>query len=166
MIGSVCQGLSYAAQSPVAPFVVKVLASGLCGLGISLQVRHNRFQVTLSSSCNQSDLQNAQANSFVASLKDNATTKLGFLHAAYGKETNTWLHTSNLTKTLHLKVSEPSSRHSLLRTSPQYDTGRFTTSSPWGWPCPIRRYSSRFSVLKQRMVRDSALLEGFNSLCH
>jgi hypothetical protein len=33
-------------------------------------------------------IQDAQANGFVAALKDNAEAKMGLLHAAYGKSNN------------------------------------------------------------------------------
>ena len=51
------------------------------GVGMALQVNGSISQglPTIYDS-----LQDAQANGFVASLKDNASAKMGMLHAAYG----------------------------------------------------------------------------------
>ncbi|KAF9455361.1 major facilitator superfamily domain-containing protein, partial [Collybia nuda] len=61
---SLCQIVAYTLQAPALPFPVFVIAYAINGVGIALQ--------------------DAQANGFVASLKDNAEAKMGFLHAAYG----------------------------------------------------------------------------------
>ncbi|KAF9455360.1 major facilitator superfamily domain-containing protein, partial [Collybia nuda] len=62
--GSVCQLVAYTLQAPELPFPVFVMAATLNGVGLALQ--------------------DAQANGFVASIKDNAETKMGILHAVYG----------------------------------------------------------------------------------
>ncbi|KAF8813139.1 MFS general substrate transporter [Phlegmacium glaucopus] len=62
--GSLCQVIAYAIQSSAPPFPAYVLAYSINGVGLALQ--------------------DAQANGFVATLKDNAETKMGLLHAAYG----------------------------------------------------------------------------------
>ncbi|KAF9455595.1 major facilitator superfamily domain-containing protein, partial [Collybia nuda] len=64
VLGSLCQIVAYTLQAPALPFPVFVIAYAINGVGIALQ--------------------DAQANGFVASLKDNAEAKMGFLHAAYG----------------------------------------------------------------------------------
>ncbi|KIM86804.1 hypothetical protein PILCRDRAFT_64900 [Piloderma croceum F 1598] len=64
LIWAICQAITYAIQSPAPPFPVMILANLLAGFGMALQ--------------------NAQANGFVSSLKEHASTKLGFLHASYG----------------------------------------------------------------------------------
>ncbi|KAF8664609.1 hypothetical protein AX16_000708 [Volvariella volvacea WC 439] len=56
--------VSYSIQSSAPPFPAYVLGFGLNGLGFAWQ--------------------DAQANGFVASIKKNAETKMGLLHAAYG----------------------------------------------------------------------------------
>ncbi|TFK46868.1 MFS general substrate transporter [Heliocybe sulcata] len=63
-IGSVCQIITYAIQSPAPPFPVLACAYAIAGFGISLQ--------------------NAQANGFVGSLRDNVAAKLCILHGSYG----------------------------------------------------------------------------------
>ena len=81
--GSLAQVLGYAIQAPAPPFPVFVLGYVLNGFGIALQVG--------ASLCGSSQLrslttpfQDAGANGYVASLKDNAATKMGILHALYG----------------------------------------------------------------------------------
>ncbi|KDQ58647.1 hypothetical protein JAAARDRAFT_155195 [Jaapia argillacea MUCL 33604] len=64
VLGSSLQTIAYAIQAPAPPFPVFAIAYALNGFGIALQ--------------------DAQANGFVASLKDNPATKMGILHAAYG----------------------------------------------------------------------------------
>ncbi|RDB30820.1 Bypass of stop codon protein 6 [Hypsizygus marmoreus] len=64
VIGSLFQIVAYALQGPAPPFPVFIIAYAINGVGIALQ--------------------DAQANGFVASIKDNAEAKMGFLHAAYG----------------------------------------------------------------------------------
>ncbi|KAI0654399.1 major facilitator superfamily domain-containing protein [Cubamyces menziesii] len=64
VIGSLSQVIGYALEAPAPPFPVFVLGYAINGFGLSLQ--------------------NAGANSFVASLKENTSTKLGILHAVYG----------------------------------------------------------------------------------
>ncbi|KAI0754425.1 MFS general substrate transporter [Daedaleopsis nitida] len=64
VIGSMAQVLGYALEAPAPPFPVFVLGYAVNGFGLSLQ--------------------DAGANGFVASLKENAATKMGILHAVYG----------------------------------------------------------------------------------
>ncbi|KAI0716684.1 MFS general substrate transporter [Earliella scabrosa] len=64
VIGSMAQVVGYALEAPAPPFPVFVLGYAVNGFGLSLQ--------------------DAGANGFVASLKDNAATKMGVLHAIYG----------------------------------------------------------------------------------
>lgn len=63
-IGALCQVVGYAIQAPGPPFPAFVFAFVINGVGIALQ--------------------DAQANGFVATLKDNPEAKMGILHAAYG----------------------------------------------------------------------------------
>ncbi|KAK7034515.1 hypothetical protein VNI00_012362 [Paramarasmius palmivorus] len=60
--GSILQVIAYALQSPALPFPVFVMAYAINGLGLAIQ--------------------DAQANGFVAALRDE--TKMGILHAVYG----------------------------------------------------------------------------------
>ncbi|KAL1760305.1 major facilitator superfamily domain-containing protein [Schizophyllum commune] len=66
--GKVCsstlQTIAYAIDSPAPPFPVLCIAYAINGVGMAIQ--------------------DAQANGYVASLKDNSEAKMGFLHAAYG----------------------------------------------------------------------------------
>ncbi|TFK38015.1 major facilitator superfamily domain-containing protein [Crucibulum laeve] len=64
VFGSIMQVIAYAIQSPALPFPAFVAAFTINGIGLSIQ--------------------DAQANGFVGSLKQNAETKMGVLHAAYG----------------------------------------------------------------------------------
>ncbi|KIP12094.1 hypothetical protein PHLGIDRAFT_113885 [Phlebiopsis gigantea 11061_1 CR5-6] len=64
VLGSVAQCVGYALDAPAPPFPVMVLAFAINGFGIALQ--------------------DAGANGFVASMKDNAQVKMGVLHAVYG----------------------------------------------------------------------------------
>ncbi|KAH9852210.1 MFS general substrate transporter [Lenzites betulinus] len=64
VIGSMAQVIGYAIEAPAPPFPALVLGYAINGFGLSLQ--------------------DAGANGFVASLTDNATTKMGILHAVYG----------------------------------------------------------------------------------
>ncbi|ETW81878.1 hypothetical protein HETIRDRAFT_417929 [Heterobasidion irregulare TC 32-1] len=63
-VGSLVQATAYCIQSPAPPFVVFALAFGLSGFGMALQ--------------------DGQANGYVAGVK-NSSTKLGFIHCAYGE---------------------------------------------------------------------------------
>ncbi len=65
LTGAIVQLAAYAMLSPGGPFPLMCTAFCFAGFGISLQ--------------------NAQGNGFVGSLREDATTKLGFLHASYGK---------------------------------------------------------------------------------
>ncbi|KAF4583440.1 hypothetical protein EYR38_002191 [Pleurotus pulmonarius] len=56
--------IAYTLQAPGPPFPVFVIAYVINGAGIAMQ--------------------DAQANGYVASIKENAETKMGILHAAYG----------------------------------------------------------------------------------
>ncbi|KAF9265531.1 MFS general substrate transporter [Marasmius fiardii PR-910] len=62
--GSIMQIIAYALQSANVPFPVFVIAYTINGIGIAVQ--------------------DAQSNGFVAAIKNNAETKMGLLHAAYG----------------------------------------------------------------------------------
>ncbi|TFK92343.1 MFS general substrate transporter [Polyporus arcularius HHB13444] len=64
VVGSVAQVAGYVLEIPAPPFPVFVLGYALNGFGVALQ--------------------DAGANAFVASLKDDAATKMGVLHAVYG----------------------------------------------------------------------------------
>ncbi|KAH9899251.1 MFS general substrate transporter [Cubamyces lactineus] len=64
VIGAFAQVAGYALEAPAPPFPVFVLGYAVNGFGLSLQ--------------------DAGANGFVASLKENAATKMGVLHAIYG----------------------------------------------------------------------------------
>ncbi|PIL23359.1 MFS general substrate transporter [Ganoderma sinense ZZ0214-1] len=64
VLGSAAQVVGYCLESPAPPFPVFVLGYTINGFGMGLQ--------------------DAGANGFVASIKDNATTKMGILHAVYG----------------------------------------------------------------------------------
>ncbi|KAI0767878.1 MFS general substrate transporter [Irpex lacteus] len=63
-IGATSQMIGYALMAPAGPFPVFVLGFVFNGFGISLQ--------------------DAGSNGYVASLKDNAETKMGVMHAIYG----------------------------------------------------------------------------------
>ncbi|KAG5649600.1 hypothetical protein H0H81_002891 [Sphagnurus paluster] len=63
-IQNVYHVVAYTMQAPALPFPAFVVSYAINGLGIALQ--------------------DAQANGFVASLKDNAEAKMGILHAVYG----------------------------------------------------------------------------------
>ncbi|RPD61411.1 MFS general substrate transporter [Lentinus tigrinus ALCF2SS1-6] len=63
-VRSLAQVAGYVMEAPAPPFPVFVLGYALNGFGVALQ--------------------DAGANGFVASLKDNAATKMGVLHAVYG----------------------------------------------------------------------------------
>lgn len=63
-LGSLFQVVAYCIQASAPPFPVFVLAYTVNGVGMALQ--------------------DAQANGYVASLKENPETKMGILHAAYG----------------------------------------------------------------------------------
>ncbi|KAF9495023.1 MFS general substrate transporter [Pleurotus eryngii] len=64
VLGSILQVIAYALQAPALPFPVFVIAYVINGVGIAMQ--------------------DAQANGYVASIKENAETKMGILHATYG----------------------------------------------------------------------------------
>lgn len=64
LLGSLFQVIGNAIRSFAPPFPVFVMAYTINGVGVALQ--------------------DAQANGFVATLKHNAETKMGLLHAAYG----------------------------------------------------------------------------------
>jgi len=64
VLGSVLQIIGYCIEASTLPFPAFVLGYAINGVGMALQ--------------------DAQANGFVACLKDNAEAKMGILHAAYG----------------------------------------------------------------------------------
>lgn len=79
--------IAFAIQSPAPPFPALVLGYAINGFGVALQVstldvwaRQSKKPIYL----NRVVLQDAGANGFVASLKDNSSTKMGILHAVYG----------------------------------------------------------------------------------
>ncbi|KAF8637248.1 hypothetical protein AX17_002959 [Amanita inopinata Kibby_2008] len=63
-IGSVIPVVAYTLQAPALPFPVYVMSFTVNGIGMALL--------------------DAQTSGYVAKLKDNAQTKMGLLHAAYG----------------------------------------------------------------------------------
>jgi hypothetical protein len=65
VLGSVAQMVAFGIQASAPPFPLFVIAYAISGFGASFE--------------------DAQANGFVASYKDNAAAKMGILHAAYGK---------------------------------------------------------------------------------
>ncbi|KAF8474505.1 MFS general substrate transporter [Russula ochroleuca] len=64
VLGSAAQMIAFSIQASAPPFPSFVVAYAINGFGASLE--------------------EAQANGFVANYKDNAATKMGILHAAYG----------------------------------------------------------------------------------
>ncbi|EJF59568.1 MFS general substrate transporter [Dichomitus squalens] len=64
VLGSLAQVIAYTIEAPAPPFPVFVIAYAINGFGLALQ--------------------DAGANGFVASLKENAATKMSVLHAVYG----------------------------------------------------------------------------------
>ncbi|KZT64538.1 MFS general substrate transporter [Daedalea quercina L-15889] len=62
--GAIVQLIGYSMMAPGGPFPIMCIGFACAGLGLSLQ--------------------NAQANGFVGSLKEDTRIKFGFLHAAYG----------------------------------------------------------------------------------
>ncbi|CUA77505.1 Gallate transporter [Rhizoctonia solani] len=64
LLGAVLQVLAYSILAPALPFPVMCIAYAINGFGIALQ--------------------DAQANGFVAELPNNASAKMGLLHAVYG----------------------------------------------------------------------------------
>ncbi|KAI0087346.1 MFS general substrate transporter [Irpex rosettiformis] len=64
LLGAISQLIGYALMAPAPPFPVLAIGYVFNGFGISLQ--------------------DAGANGYVASLKDNANVKMGILHAIYG----------------------------------------------------------------------------------
>jgi hypothetical protein len=72
---------------------VFVLAYCINGVGLALQVRSYFFWALFGSPV--SIVQDAQANGFVAALKDHAEAKMGLLHAAYGEQIIICVYESN-----------------------------------------------------------------------
>ncbi|KAG8716017.1 hypothetical protein FRC11_011273 [Ceratobasidium sp. 423] len=64
LLGAVLQVLAYSILAPALPFPVMCVAYAINGFGIALQ--------------------DAQSNGFVAELPNNASAKMGLLHAVYG----------------------------------------------------------------------------------
>ncbi|KAJ1311652.1 hypothetical protein OPQ81_010127 [Rhizoctonia solani] len=64
LLGAVLQVVAYSILAPALPFPVMCVAYAINGFGIALQ--------------------DAQANGFVAELPNNASAKMGLLHAVYG----------------------------------------------------------------------------------
>jgi fucose permease len=65
-LGSAAQMVAFGIQASAPPFPLFAIAYSISGFGASFE--------------------DAQANGFVASYKDNAATKMGILHAAYGED--------------------------------------------------------------------------------
>ncbi|KAG6846736.1 hypothetical protein H0H93_012182, partial [Arthromyces matolae] len=61
--GSICQIIGYTLMAPALQFPALIVAYAINSVGLALQ--------------------DAQANGFVASVDDNAETKMGILHAVY-----------------------------------------------------------------------------------
>lgn len=66
VLGSVAQMVAFGIQASAPPFPLFAIAFAINGFGESFE--------------------DAQANGFVASYKDNAAAKMGILHAAYGED--------------------------------------------------------------------------------
>ncbi|KAA1472114.1 MFS general substrate transporter [Dentipellis sp. KUC8613] len=64
VLGSASQAVAYCLQAPAPPFPLFVIAYSINGFGMAIQ--------------------DAQANGYVASYKENAAAKMGILHATYG----------------------------------------------------------------------------------
>jgi fucose permease len=98
--------IAFCIQASAPPFALFVIAYAINGFGESLE--------------------DAQANGFVASYKDNASAKMGIVHAAYGKcaYPSMAYFIPSIVKAPGL-WQLPSLRHSL----PSFIDGRFTTSS-------------------------------------
>ena len=77
--------MAYSIQLPGPPFPLFVIAYVVNGFGGALQVSRLILMQQTVADCFTLRQQDAQANGFVASYKDNAATKMGFLHAAYGE---------------------------------------------------------------------------------
>jgi fucose permease len=88
------------------PFPVFVLAYSINGVGMALQ--------------------DAQANGFVATLKDNAEAKMGLLHAVYGTVCHV-LPVMCLLSDLDFQVLVLFHLHSLLHSLPDFIDGLFIT---------------------------------------
>jgi hypothetical protein len=67
VLGSVLQQVAYALQIPALPFPAYVMSFTINGIGLAMQ--------------------DAQANGYTASMKENPETRMGILHAAYGSGT-------------------------------------------------------------------------------
>lgn len=81
MLGSACQVIAYTIQAPAPPFPLFVIAFAINGFGIGLQVNSTIFQIWIF----WPSFQDAQANGYVASYEEGAETKMGIMHAVYGK---------------------------------------------------------------------------------
>lgn len=64
VIGSLCQIVAYTIQAPALPFPMFIICFAIIGFGLAIQ--------------------ESQAIGYVASIKDNAETRMGILHACYG----------------------------------------------------------------------------------
>ena len=71
-------------MAPAPPFPVLVIGYFFNGFGLSLQVNGSSAQSVITPLV-MFVMQDAGANGYVASLKDNASVKMGILHAIYGK---------------------------------------------------------------------------------
>ncbi|KAF8155523.1 MFS general substrate transporter [Crassisporium funariophilum] len=63
VFGCLCQVVAFAIQAAAPPFPVFVMAYAINGMGLALQ--------------------DAQANAFIATMKNNSATKMGILHSIY-----------------------------------------------------------------------------------
>ncbi|KAF8234569.1 MFS general substrate transporter [Tricholoma matsutake] len=64
LAGSLCQIVAYTIQAPALPFPMFIICFAIIGFGLAIQ--------------------ESQAIGYVASIKDNAETRMGILHACYG----------------------------------------------------------------------------------
>ncbi|KAF7319043.1 MFS domain-containing protein [Mycena chlorophos] len=80
-IGALGQVVAYTIQAPAPPFPVFVISFGINGLGNAIQVRP---LCDIHPQKLKQPLQNAQTNTYVASLGKNSEFYMGLLHASYG----------------------------------------------------------------------------------
>jgi len=83
VLGAAAQLVSYGVVLAVPPFSVLICAYAITGFGLALQV--GPLSPILAPCSHLSRCQAAQGNGFVGSLQRDMSTKLGIMHAAYGK---------------------------------------------------------------------------------
>ena len=84
-IGSALQVVAYSLGAASLPFPAFVIAFIVNGAGIAIQVRSRINRRNEDSPLPLLLYKDAQANGFVANIKENPEAKMGLLHAAYGK---------------------------------------------------------------------------------